>query len=143
VRACSTSAGSGLFAQMIATRGCEVTGLDASEPLLSLARRRTPGGSFHHGDMEALPFPDESFDIVTGMNSFQYAADPRRALAKRTWQRAPSCRAWGFPRRAKRGYLAALKPLLPAPRGGRSIALSDEAALGSPRRRPASLATVA
>ena len=85
VRVLDVGCGSGSFVQLIAARGCDVTGFDASELLLSVARR-TPGASFHHGDMEALPFPDERFDIVTGMNSFQYAADPRRRARRDAWQ---------------------------------------------------------
>jgi SAM-dependent methyltransferase len=30
--------------------------------------------------MEALPFPDESFDVVLGVNAFQFAGEPPRAL---------------------------------------------------------------
>jgi SAM-dependent methyltransferase len=129
--------GSGLFVQLIAARGCDVTGFDASEPLLSVARR-TPGASFHHGDMEALPFPDERFDIVTGMNSFQYASDPRRALgeARRVAKRGAQIfvATWGLPEACEAAaYLAALKPLLPPPPPGAGgpFALSDEGALRS------------
>lgn len=32
--------------------------------------------------MESLPFGDASFDAVTGVNAFQFAGDPRRALAE-------------------------------------------------------------
>jgi SAM-dependent methyltransferase len=30
--------------------------------------------------MESLPFADAAFDAVTGLNAFQFAGDPRRAL---------------------------------------------------------------
>ena len=130
--------GSGFFVKLIAAHGCDVTGFDASEPLLSVARRRAPGASFHHGDMEALPFPDEAFDIVTGMNSFQYAADPRRALgeARRVAKRGGQIflATWGLPEACEAAaYLAALKPLLPPPPPGAGgpFALSDEGALRS------------
>ena len=129
--------GSGLFVQLVAARGCDVTGFDASEPLLSVARR-TPRASFHHGDMEALPFPNERFDIVTGMNAFQYAADPRRALgeARRVAKRGGQIfvATWGLPEACEAAaYLAALTPLLPPPPPGAGgpFALSDEGALRS------------
>ena len=32
--------------------------------------------------MESLPFADASFDAVTGVNAFQFAGDPRRALSE-------------------------------------------------------------
>lgn len=31
---------------------------------------------------EALPFPDQVFDVVTGFNVFQYAANPEAALGE-------------------------------------------------------------
>ena len=136
-RVLDVGCGSGLFVQLMAARGCDATGFDASEPLLSVARR-TPGASFHHGDMEALPFPDETFDVVTGMNSFQYAADPLRALgeARRVSKRGAQIfvATWGLPEACEAAaYLAALKPLLPpAPPGaGGPFALSNEGALRS------------
>jgi SAM-dependent methyltransferase len=130
--------GSGFFEMLIAARGCDVTGFDASAPLLSIARRRAAGASFHHGDMEALPFPDEAFDIVTGMNSFQYAAHPRRALgeARRVAKRGAQIvvATWGLPQACEAAaYLVALKPLLPPtpPGAGGPFSLSEEGALRS------------
>src|SRR5438093_6614101 len=137
-RVLDVGCGSGLFAQLIAARGCEVAGLDASEPLLAIARRRSPTAPFHHGDLEALPFPDEHFDIVTGMNSFQYATDPRHALAqaRRVTKRGGHVivAVWGLPHACEAAaYLAALKPLLPPPPPGAQgpFALSEETALRS------------
>lgn len=72
--------GSGLFTQMAAQRGAQVSGIDASEPFLAIARERTPQGDFRNGEMEELPYPDQTFDLVTGFNSFQFAANPVRAL---------------------------------------------------------------
>ena len=136
-RVLDVGCGSGAFVRLIAARGCDVTGVDASEQLLSVARR-TPGAIFHHSDMEALPFSDAGFDIVTGMNSFQYAADPRRALAeaKRVSKRGAQVfvATWGLPEACEAaGYLAALRSLLPPAPPGKSgpFALSDEGALRS------------
>jgi SAM-dependent methyltransferase len=61
-------------------RGAIVTGLDASEALVGIARGRLPGADIKVGDMEELPFPDQSFDLVTGLNSFQFASSPVNAL---------------------------------------------------------------
>jgi len=60
--------GSGLAAQTAHRRGATVTGLDASEALIEIARRRTPSSDFRVGDMFALPFADHSFDVVTTFN---------------------------------------------------------------------------
>ena len=96
--------GPGLATQLAAKLGASVTGLDASEAELSIARERVPDGDFRQGEMEELPYADASFDVVTGFNSFQYAADPVNALrqARRvvkpggyvamvTWGRAQDC----------------------------------------------------
>lgn len=72
--------GSGIFCEMAAKRGAQVSGLDASEPLLAIARERVQAGNFRTGEMEELPYADRAFDVVTGFNSFQFAADPVNAL---------------------------------------------------------------
>src|SRR5258708_39290876 len=74
--------GAGLMCQLAAARGASVSGFDAAEPMIAIARSRVPGGDFRIGDMESLPFADNSFDLVTGVNSFQYAANPVRALSE-------------------------------------------------------------
>jgi SAM-dependent methyltransferase len=60
--------GSGLAAQIAARRGAAVTGIDASDALVTIARARTAAGDFRVGDMFALPFPDASFDLATSFN---------------------------------------------------------------------------
>src|ERR1700674_4372917 len=67
--------GSGLFCQLAAKRGAQVAGVDAAPKLIEIARERTPKGDFHVGEMEELPFADKTFDLVTGFNAFQFAAD--------------------------------------------------------------------
>ena len=74
--------GSGLALVMAARRGAVPAGVDVSEPLLAVARERLPDADLRVGDMEALPFADRSFDVVLGVNAFQFAGDPRRALAE-------------------------------------------------------------
>jgi SAM-dependent methyltransferase len=72
--------GPGLAAQLASRRGASVAGLDAAEASLEIARQRTPEGDFRAGEIEDLPWPDNTFDVVTGFNSFQYAADVMNAL---------------------------------------------------------------
>ena len=62
--------------------GAEVTGLDASQALAAVARERLAGARIEVGEMEELPFDDETFDVVSGINSFQFAGDTVRALAQ-------------------------------------------------------------
>jgi ubiquinone/menaquinone biosynthesis C-methylase UbiE len=71
---------SGVFAQRAAAAGARVAGIDASASLIEFARRRIPAASFSVGELEELPYAEGSFDVATGFNSFQYAADPVHAL---------------------------------------------------------------
>lgn len=128
--------GSGMAAHLAANLGAEVSGLDASEDLLEIARERVQKANFCLGDMEALPFEDNGFDVVTGFNSFQYAGNPRIALAEARRVTKPSghvvIMTWGTPEGMEAASLvAALKPVLPAPPPGAPgpFALSDEAVL--------------
>jgi SAM-dependent methyltransferase len=72
--------GPGLAPHLAAKRGAHVAGLDAAEGSLQIARERTPEGDFRVGEMENLPWLDNTFDVVTGFNAFQYAADVVNAL---------------------------------------------------------------
>lgn len=128
--------GAGMAAMLSAARGATVAGIDAAEALLDIARERTPGGDFRHGDLEALPFDDASFDLVTGFNAFQFAGDPAQALREAGRVTKPGSMivimTWGDPAGMQAAsVVAALKPLLPAPPPGAPgpFALSDETAL--------------
>lgn len=72
--------GTGMAAQLASQRGAHVDGLDASEAELVIARERVPAGDFRCGEMEELPYADNTFDVVTGFSSFQFAQDPVNAL---------------------------------------------------------------
>jgi SAM-dependent methyltransferase len=129
--------GAGMAAQLARERGAQVTGFDATEPLLEVARERVPDGDFRSGDMEELPYEDHSFNAVTGFNSFQFAGDPTRALreagrvaengapiAVATWGREDQCET--------AVVLKASARLGPPPPPGRTpgpFALSKEGAL--------------
>jgi SAM-dependent methyltransferase len=72
--------GTGVFLSLAAERGAAPWGIDASEALLELARRRVPDADLRLGDMQYLPYEDDSFDLVTGFTSFFFAADLVAAL---------------------------------------------------------------
>lgn len=74
--------GSGMFSSMAIDRGAEVIGIDAAPGLLDIARQRNPLHSFLEEDLEAMPFARESFDVVTGFNSFQFAGNFENALVE-------------------------------------------------------------
>jgi SAM-dependent methyltransferase len=114
--------GAGQVLSSAGTRGAVVSGLDASGPLLEVAGRRTPSADLQIGDIETLPFDDESFDVVTAFNSIQYAVDPAVAVA----ELARVCRSgghvaigiWGDPQRCEtEGLFGRLRSLAPPPPG--------------------------
>jgi SAM-dependent methyltransferase len=72
--------GVGSFLRLVAARGARPFGLDASEALLELARQRLPDADLRVGDMEALPYDDDTFDLVCGFNAFFFANDIVAAL---------------------------------------------------------------
>lgn len=72
--------GAGRFCRIVADRGAHISGLDATATFVQIARQRVPTGDFRVGDIEHLPWPDNSFDVVTGFNSFIFAASIVGAL---------------------------------------------------------------
>jgi SAM-dependent methyltransferase len=67
--------GTGAFLRLVAEHGARAYGIDASEALLDLARERLANADLRVGDMEALPYDDDTFDLVTGFNAFFFAND--------------------------------------------------------------------
>jgi SAM-dependent methyltransferase len=72
--------GTGGFCALAAARGAAVHGVDGMPDRIARAARRVPTGDFRVTLFEHLPWPDDSFDVVTGFNSFQYALEPVAAL---------------------------------------------------------------
>ncbi len=72
-RALDLCCGTGDLALALAQRGAETIGLDFSEAMLEVAERRRQKSpksqvsnlKFLQGDAQQIPFPDQSFDIVT------------------------------------------------------------------------------
>lgn len=66
-RILDVATGTGEQALAFARRGAEVIGIDLSERMLRVARRksRLPNLSFQRADAAELPFPSASFDVVS------------------------------------------------------------------------------
>ena len=75
--------GSGFAAQLASERGAVVSGIDASEALVTIARARTPEGDFRVGDMFAMPFPDASFDAAASFNGIWKGCEAALLEARR------------------------------------------------------------
>jgi SAM-dependent methyltransferase len=79
-RVLDVGCGAGAFLRLVADSGAEPSGIDASEALIAFARERLPEADLRVGEMEELPWDDDSFDLVTGFNSFFFANDLASAL---------------------------------------------------------------
>ncbi|HEU4471372.1 MAG TPA: class I SAM-dependent methyltransferase [Flavisolibacter sp.] len=125
--------GSGLFLSMAAATGASIHGIDAAPGLLAISKKRQPGATLLIEDLEALPFTDGAFDVVTGFNSFQYAGSFENALLEAKRVLKPKGRLvmgiWGQEKDCEAAaVLKAVGGLLPPPPPGTPgpFALSEE-----------------
>jgi SAM-dependent methyltransferase len=150
--------GAGRFCRIARDRGATVAGLDATREFIEIARERTPDGEFEVGEMEDLPWPDDSFVLVTGFHSFFLADDIAGALREARRVARPggtlALTISGRPERCdSTGLFAAMRRLLEgdaaasdasAPKAPRPAAPHEEdAILGTARKaglRPTELA---
>jgi SAM-dependent methyltransferase len=114
--------GTGLALRLAADDGATVTGLDASAPMLDVARERLPEADLRVGDIQELPFDDSTFDVVTAFNVVQYAADPTSAAGELARVVRPGGRVaigvWGDPARCETEVVfQRIRALAPPPPG--------------------------
>jgi len=135
-RLADIACGSGYAANLAAGRGAVVSGLDASEALIAIARARTPAGDFRVGDMFALPFADDSFDAAASFNGIwkgcgQALPEGRRAVPPGG---LTGFTFWGSPKRiGLLPYFAALAELSPASHVEATITQGDTGRPGAAR----------
>ena len=123
-RVLDVGCGSGAFLRAAADHGAVVSGIDASEALLAIARERVPEADLSLGDLQHLPYADDSFDAVTGFNSFFFADDMVAALREAGRVAKPGApvviQVWGRPERFDLGLMkAVLARFRPPPPAGR------------------------
>jgi SAM-dependent methyltransferase len=72
MRVLDVPCGEGRIAGRLATLGCEVVGVDASELFLELGRERYPNVRFERGDMRRLTFESEFDAALNWFTAFGY-----------------------------------------------------------------------
>jgi SAM-dependent methyltransferase len=122
-RVLEVGCGTGVFLRLVADRGALAYGVDASPALVGLASESVPEADVRVGDMQALPFEDDSFDVVAGFNAFFFADDMVAALREAGRVAKPGApvviQVWGRPERCELTPMkAAMTPFLPAPPPG-------------------------
>lgn len=74
--------GSGVFSGLLQQRGFVSVGVDISPKLLARGKMKYPYVKFLRGDVEHLPFPDESFDSVLLGGVVHHFPDPSRCASE-------------------------------------------------------------
>jgi len=74
--------GTGVFTLDFLAAEAQVVGLDISGPMLSVACKKTRGYSFFavRGDMQHLPFKDNSFDKAISITALEFIADAKSVI---------------------------------------------------------------
>jgi ubiquinone/menaquinone biosynthesis C-methylase UbiE len=62
--ALDAACGTGRFAEFLAKCGHRVIGVDSSPDMLAHARQRVPEAEFHVAELDRLPLPDDSVDVI-------------------------------------------------------------------------------
>jgi len=115
--------GTGDLAILLAKNGFEVTGIDFCEPMLSVARNKSPKGvslNFLEGDVHQIPFADRSFHVLTNAFSLRNLADLRKVFQEANRVLRPTgiaiflelTRPWGLLGWIHQFYLNTLLPAL-------------------------------
>jgi len=75
--------GSGEFCALALERGASVSGIERRPPgMLAIARRRAPQADLREGDITALPYADDAFDVVTASTPSSFTADVPATIAE-------------------------------------------------------------
>jgi len=79
--------GTGEFARALAPFAAKVVGLDATEAMMERGKKFIKEAgienvTFEEGTVQALPFEDECFDIVSSRYAFHHFADPKPVISE-------------------------------------------------------------
>jgi SAM-dependent methyltransferase len=85
-RVLDVGCGNGYVLARYARHGAEACGTDITETALALSRRRFEieglAGEFRRTDGDALPYPDEHFDVACSMGVLHHIENPRPMLSE-------------------------------------------------------------
>lgn len=76
--------GGGFLSNELARQGYSVTGVDLSQESLRVAHKHdvTKSVKYQVADAYKLPFPDDSFDVVTAMDFLEHVDRPREVISE-------------------------------------------------------------
>jgi ubiquinone/menaquinone biosynthesis C-methylase UbiE len=74
--------GTGHYMARLAGHGFEVAGVDASPEMLQHARANNPAADIREGGVEAIPFPDCTFDFLICIEVLRYLPESRPCISE-------------------------------------------------------------
>ncbi len=119
-RVLDIAAGTGASSAAFAKTGAEVVAVDFSKGMIAEGRKRHPDLTFVEADAQELPFPTDSFDVVTISFGLRNVNDPQKALKEMKRVLRPGGRLvvceFSHPERAlvSGSYTGYLKYVMPA-----------------------------
>jgi ubiquinone/menaquinone biosynthesis C-methylase UbiE len=118
-RALDVGCGTGHHLEMLAARGFEVAGIDGSAEMLAEAHRVYPFAELQQANVDRLPFPDRSFDLVICIEVLRYlpSVEPCLAEMARVLRPGGLCVATAAPAFSSNGYALVNRLALLAPVG--------------------------
>jgi ubiquinone/menaquinone biosynthesis C-methylase UbiE len=81
-RALDVGCGTGFNVARLSEHGFDTVGIEPAQGMRAIARVNCPGTEIMDGDIERLPFPDASFDLVIAVEVLRYLAGPARAMSE-------------------------------------------------------------
>ena len=81
-RLLDVACGTGRHSVWFASAGAHVTGVDANDAMLAIARSKTSAVTWLKGDVASLPVPAASFDLVVNALVMEHVAEVEPALAE-------------------------------------------------------------
>jgi ubiquinone/menaquinone biosynthesis C-methylase UbiE len=75
--------GTGHWSKFFSTKGYEITGIDISERMVTIAKNKNIArSSFHVMDGHSMSFADNSFDIAAAITTLEFATAPDTIIAE-------------------------------------------------------------
>lgn len=75
--------GTGHWSKYFSEKGFEVTGIDISEGMINIAKKKNiPNSHFQIANGQSLPFADDSFDVAAAITTIEFTENPEKMLSE-------------------------------------------------------------
>jgi SAM-dependent methyltransferase len=128
-RGLDVGCGTGVVAERLAAAGWQMTGIDPSDGMLDVLRERAPAVEAIHADGTALPFADDTFDLVYCVAVMHHVAEPaavRQTLTEMVRVAKPGGRVLVWDHNPRNPYWGRLMAKVPQDTGEERLIPEDE-----------------